>query len=827
MRNFKLLTLLVIVIFLFTRSSCRVSNNLKQCANGIKDANELGIDCGGVCPDKCLPTINNCDNGVQDQGESGIDCGGVCPDCPPVNLCSNGVKDSGETGIDCGGDCPDCPPETLCNNGIKDKDEIDIDCGGACPSCPPVVLCNNGVKDVGEIGIDCGGICPECPSNDLCSNGIKDIGEIGVDCGGTCSKSCCNNGVKDSNETGIDCGGACRKSCCFNGIKDVDETGVDCGGTCNSCCGNGIQDAGETGVDCGGSCISCCSNGIKDNGEIGIDCGGNCPSCCDNGIKDGDEINIDCGGSCRDCCDNGVKDIGETGVDCGGPDCNNCCTNGIQDADETGVDCGGSSCNNCCSNGIQDSGETGIDCGGNCISCCSNGLKDVNETGVDCGGPCPACDLCSNGKRDGNESDIDCGGDCPSCSGDCNNGIKDGNEEGVDCGGSCEPCHSVIAANELLIKNLEVVNSPEALSGRLSFGALINNMATDEISAKEILLSLLNSWKTDQVINAVTIPRRPAIDIAITNNWKKLDGQENVSNEAWVINWANAPFRLTGITNRIDLKDDAQPVVRAGEGRFTYCVILNNDPLEFNWIFEYNLPSSSNRETIEWAKRWHNLSKLDNKSPEFLNNLISVTELFTGKNAMPNRPNGNAISQVRTNEVAIGGTWELREFNLMPSGLFEEVTRKQTPDLSLQGSPGLTQFALQNEQGILDGDIAFPNFFGGAPFLAGNCQTLVDTFKWEVPNVSEELRSTLSILSCNGCHGGEFENTDFTHIKPRSFSEPAELSLFMEEDLIKRHNNVISVLQLPQAPLRPTVSSDERLKIRAFLESKANGLRVH
>ena len=168
----------------------------------------------------------------------------------------------------------------------------------------------------------------------------------------------------------------------------------------------------------------------------------------------------------------------------------------------------------------------------------------------------------------------------------------------------------------------------------------------------------------------------------------------------------------------------------------------------------------------------------------------------------------------------------------LPSGTsslettFKEVTRKQTPDLSLQGSPGLTQFVLQNEQALLDGTIGLPNFFAGAPFLAGNCQTLIDTFKWDVPNVSEELRSTFSILSCNGCHVGEFENTDFTHIKPRPFSEMAELSLFMEEDVLKRRNNVIDVLELPHSPMRPAVTSEERLKIRLFLDSKANNSRV-
>ena len=48
---------------------------LGQCENGIKDSDELGIDCGGSCANQ-----DCCNNNYQDNnlGETGVDCGGSC-----------------------------------------------------------------------------------------------------------------------------------------------------------------------------------------------------------------------------------------------------------------------------------------------------------------------------------------------------------------------------------------------------------------------------------------------------------------------------------------------------------------------------------------------------------------------------------------------------------------------------------------------------------------------------------------------------------------------------------------------------------------------------
>src|SRR5690606_2339469 len=73
--------------------------------------------------------------------------------------------------------------------------------------------------------------------------------------------------------------------------------------------------------------------------------------------------------------------------------------------------------------------------------------------------------------------------------------------------------------------------------------------------------------------------------------------------------------------------------------------------------------------------------------------LEEMTELVVTREAAPNRGNGSAINQVRTNEIALAKPWELREFALndqefgcstfseTPSdGFLRPHTVGQTPD---------------------------------------------------------------------------------------------------------------------------------------------------
>ncbi len=59
--------------------------------------------------------LGHCENGVQDADETDVDCGGV--DCLACPTCTDDIQNGNETGIDCGGDCGICPvcPTSISN----------------------------------------------------------------------------------------------------------------------------------------------------------------------------------------------------------------------------------------------------------------------------------------------------------------------------------------------------------------------------------------------------------------------------------------------------------------------------------------------------------------------------------------------------------------------------------------------------------------------------------------------------------------------------------------------------------------------------------------
>lgn len=56
------------------------------CQNGIKDAFEEDVDCGGRCN-----ACETCDDHIMNQDETGVDCGGVCNSCP-VSPCLDSLS---------------------------------------------------------------------------------------------------------------------------------------------------------------------------------------------------------------------------------------------------------------------------------------------------------------------------------------------------------------------------------------------------------------------------------------------------------------------------------------------------------------------------------------------------------------------------------------------------------------------------------------------------------------------------------------------------------------------------------------------------------------
>jgi hypothetical protein len=169
-----------------------------SCENGVKNADESDIDCGGTS--KC----DRCENKLACKANR--DCasefckGSVCA----TATCGDGYQNSDETAIDCGGNCA---PENACEVDVACK--VDADCiSQFCKDELCVEHCGSGKREADESDIDCGGAdCEPCEEGDRCGEGSDCLSQV------------CNN-----NE--------CQPGSCSDNIQNQDESDKDCGGSC-------------------------------------------------------------------------------------------------------------------------------------------------------------------------------------------------------------------------------------------------------------------------------------------------------------------------------------------------------------------------------------------------------------------------------------------------------------------------------------------------------------------------------------------------------------------------------------------------------------------
>lgn len=155
-------------------SSCGDDEIVASCSDGIKNGEEIGVDCGGPCP-SCF----SCVDGILNGNETGIDCGG---DCIPCSTCVDGIQNGNETGVDCGGDCPSCP---TCTDGVQNGDETGVDCGGSsCPVCTTPGCTDPNAHNYNSAADEDDGSC------ETCTDGVMNGDETGIDCGGVLCAPC-------------------------------------------------------------------------------------------------------------------------------------------------------------------------------------------------------------------------------------------------------------------------------------------------------------------------------------------------------------------------------------------------------------------------------------------------------------------------------------------------------------------------------------------------------------------------------------------------------------------------------------------------------------
>jgi len=370
----------------------------------------------------------------------------------------------------------------------------------------------------------------------------------------------------------------------------------------------------------------------------------------------------------------------------------------------------------------------------------------------------------------------------------------------------------VIKENSLMITAKAVVedtgrtfnpcNKSGNPNGVWAFPRLISEMAntaSTTVSASDFLRKWLNSWLSDVTVNADVIAKRTQIN-TIINTWSAASGG--------TFDIKFAPFKLVAIVNRLDLRGNSgYGFDNPGEGRFVFCAVnCNNNnlsvlrnPAPFMVIFEYGIPKKSCAQLKAFAKEWTDLSSMALGSVTYNNALEKITNQFTMANTSPAKPNGSSINQIRTNELAIGNPWELREFNVdSATHLLKNVTVKQEPQLRFnKQQPAqvpadvaiMAGFVNSHTADVEANSYTIEEIEGGKPFLAGKAHTLNPvTYHWNGSIAagpefisSDSARFVLSLNTCSGCHGGEAFTGNFMHVAPAGTTgTPAILSGFLK-----------------------------------------------
>ncbi len=303
---------------------------------------------------------------------------------------------------------------------------------------------------------------------------------------------------------------------------------------------------------------------------------------------------------------------------------------------------------------------------------------------------------------------------------------------GVDCD------DDLLKQNSLFITDLSVVED-EARTynflgtgsgnpiGVWTFGSMIKNAANESltgVSAKTLLKEWIKGWTDGRTINGQSVlPRTDALILLIRPWLKKASNNTVLPGNVLITNWSTywdtvpedsllkyAPFKLTAIVNRIDLRGNSgytHTLFDGGETRFIFSLLAlydypttkvlageaprgadgisshcNNvgDWKGMNVIFEYGNPFKTRCAQKDFAQLWLDLSGETLGSATYNAKLETITHYVLDANAIPQKANGSALERIRTNErifhasnCGIQGQdewpnsdWELSQFELDP-----------------------------------------------------------------------------------------------------------------------------------------------------------------
>jgi hypothetical protein len=327
---------------------------------------------------------------------------------------------------------------------------------------------------------------------------------------------------------------------------------------------------------------------------------------------------------------------------------------------------------------------------------------------------------------------------------------------------------------ELMVVEPSVLSDSRSLNGangKWSFRYAFSAIAPEGADMSAFILSWLQNWAETKEVNGFKTDRESRVqgmNDALICPWLKQTASNNCdalcgSCEKRELDLAKAPFRLVAIVNRLDLRTAPDAASVAGEGRLIYALTegpadSGAKPLPFTLIMEYALPDS--RTPRQWSDAWHALGKHATYDQGYLQELEAITEGFVARNASPQRRNGSAIAQVRTNESAFNWIWQLREFKLDSSGNLRLSPLANTPGITLNNSTLLRDVVVANREKVLAEQFVLPLAMrAGAADQVG--------LRWNLPNVDEPLRAAFARNTCDGCHSGENAPIDIAfHISP-------------------------------------------------------------
>jgi hypothetical protein len=338
---------------------------------------------------------------------------------------------------------------------------------------------------------------------------------------------------------------------------------------------------------------------------------------------------------------------------------------------------------------------------------------------------------------------------------------------------------SIERFKELLVVDESVTDdarAKNATAGTWSFRHAVENMAPSGTDPGEFVRQWLLGWVNTKDVNGYELDRpnegrAEGMQQRVICPWLKRTPANACNDDCstcaatTTLDLAQAPFRLIGIANRIDLRetDLTEP---SGEGRLLFSLTdgAADDPaappMPMTVIFEYVFPES--RTVKQWAEAWHALGSIPGYDEPFKSALEQITNGFTKRGARPSGPNGgSSLGQIRTNESTLNWIWQLREFVIRPEdGMLTLRPLHNTPAAAINGTPALADWVSANADAILQNRYEVP-----LSMRAASADQLLYT--WNIPGVDPKVRKAFAANTCNGCHSAENPSVDTAfHVSP-------------------------------------------------------------